>query len=166
MDNITPAPAINTFDVVSAQQSTKIYRQFVLGKVITKQVYDEINVTLVENPLFTLLFNQQPHFENLYKHLGYELCFVQQGDFYYVRESREDSSEEAERHSAGPKHTFYDKSGGGYSSLRAKPGGRGRGFAAGAGSRQGWGAHQDEKISPLAGERDHSWASAFNTGIG
>ncbi len=96
MDNLTPAPAINTFDLVSAQQSTKIYRQFVLGKVITKQVYDEINVTLVENPLFTLLFNQQPHFENLYKHLGYELCFVQQGDFYYVRESREDSSEEAD----------------------------------------------------------------------
>jgi hypothetical protein len=96
MDTVTPTPAVNPFDLISAQQSTQIYRQFVQGKVVTKQLYNEIKATLQDNPLFTVLFNNQYHFENLYKHLGYELCFHQQGDFYYVRELREDSSEEAD----------------------------------------------------------------------
>jgi hypothetical protein len=86
----------NPFDLISAQQSTKIYRQFVQGKVICKHLYNEVKVQLDENGLFTVLFNHQSHFEDLYKHLGYELCFHQQGDFYYVRELREDSSDEAD----------------------------------------------------------------------
>lgn len=96
MDTLSTPLPINPFDLVSAQQSSLIYRQFVQGKVITKLLYNEIKVSMVENPLFTVLFNHQAHFDNLYKHLGYELCFHQQGDFYYVRELREDSSEEAD----------------------------------------------------------------------
>lgn len=95
-DSDNGVTAFNAFDLVNAEQSSKIYRQFVLGKVLTKLVYNDIKAILEENPLFTLVFNHQRHFENLYKHLGYELCFHQQGDFYYVRESREDSSDEAD----------------------------------------------------------------------
>ena len=87
---------ISSFDGINAQQSTLIYRQFVQGKVITKMLYQDIRAELEENPLFTLLFNHQQHFTQLYQHLGYELCFEQHGDFFYVRESREEVSEEAD----------------------------------------------------------------------
>ncbi|MFT4929717.1 MAG: hypothetical protein ACI8WB_005852 [Phenylobacterium sp.] len=96
MDSGDSPVAYNTFDLINAEHSSNIYRQFVSGKVITKQMYSEVKVILEENPLFTLLFNHQVHFENLYKHLGYELCFHQKGDFYYVRELREDSTDEAD----------------------------------------------------------------------
>jgi hypothetical protein len=93
---VAPVVTESPFDSVSAQHSTLIYRQFVQGKVMTKLLYNEIKAEMVENPLFTVLFNHQAHFEHLYRHLGYELCFHQKGDFYYVREMREDSSEEAD----------------------------------------------------------------------
>lgn len=87
---------INSFDQINAQQSALIYRQFVQGKVIVKQLYHDIRAQLEENPLFTLLFNHQQHFQQFYQHLGYELCFHQQGDFFYIRQLREDTSEEAD----------------------------------------------------------------------
>lgn len=88
--------AQNPFDLVNAEQSALIYRQFVQGKVIPKMLYDDIRANMRENPLFTLLFNHHTHFEHLYRHLGFELCFHQQGDFYYVRELREDTTDEAD----------------------------------------------------------------------
>ncbi|NQZ07495.1 MAG: hypothetical protein HRT35_10075 [Algicola sp.] len=93
---VTPVVTVSPFDSISAQHSTLIYRQFVQGKVMTKLLYNDIKAVMIENPLFTVLFNNQAHFEHLYRHLGYELCFHQKGDFYYVRELREDSSEEAD----------------------------------------------------------------------
>jgi len=90
------ALASNSFDQINAQQSAQIYRQFVQGKVLVKQVYHDIRAQCEENPLFTLLFKHQSHFEQLYQHLGYELCFHVQGDFFYVRELRDDSSDEAD----------------------------------------------------------------------
>lgn len=98
-DSHVEAPEVkitSSFDGVNAQQSALIYRQFVQGKVITKMTYHDIRAELEENPLFTLLFNHQQHFNHLYLHLGYELCFEQMGDFFYVRELREDASEEAD----------------------------------------------------------------------
>jgi len=86
----------NSFQHVNAQQSAAIFRQFNQGKVITKQLYDEINAKNIDNPLFTCLFNSSQHFESLYQHLGYELCLHSAGDFYYVRELRADSSDEAD----------------------------------------------------------------------
>jgi len=85
-----------SFDQVNAQQSAAIFRQFTQGKVITKLVYDDINAKSIDNPLFTCLFNATQHFEFLYQHLGYELCLHSTGDFYYVRELRTDSSDEAD----------------------------------------------------------------------
>lgn len=86
----------NSFEHVNARQSAAIFRQFNQGKVITKQLFDEINAKSIDNPLFTCLFNASQHFELLYQHLGYELCLHSAGDFYYVRELREDSSDEAD----------------------------------------------------------------------
>lgn len=87
---------INSFEQVNAQQSAAVFRQFNQGKVITKLVYDDINAKSIDNPLFTCLFNSSQHFESLYQHLGYELCLNSVGDFYYVRELRSDSSDEAD----------------------------------------------------------------------
>lgn len=86
----------NSFDQVNAQHSTAIFRQFNQGKVITKLTFDELNAKNTDNPLFTCLFNSSQHFELLYQHLGYELCLHSAGDFYYVRELRSDSSDEAD----------------------------------------------------------------------
>jgi hypothetical protein len=85
-----------SFDHVNAQHSATIFRQFNQGKVITKLVFDDINAKSTDNPLFTCLFNSSQHFESLYQHLGYELCLHSAGDFYYVRELRADSSDEAD----------------------------------------------------------------------
>ncbi|MBU2871365.1 hypothetical protein [Colwellia sp. E2M01] len=86
----------SSFEQVNAQQSAAIFRQFNQGKVITKQMFDELNAKNIDNPLFTCLFNSSQHFESLYQHLGYELCLHSAGDFYYVRELRADSSDEAD----------------------------------------------------------------------
>lgn len=86
----------NSFSRVNAEQSATIFRQFTQGKVVTKQIYDEINSKHQENSLFTCLFAHESHFQQLYQHLGYQLCLNNDGDFYYVRELREDSSDEAD----------------------------------------------------------------------
>jgi hypothetical protein len=97
-NNLSPSnqQIINSFEQVNAQHSAAIFRQFNQGKVITKLVYDDINAKNIDNPLFTCLFNSSQHFESLYQHLGYELCLHSAGDFYYVRELRADSSDEAD----------------------------------------------------------------------
>lgn len=91
-----PKQINDSFEQVNAQQSAAIFRQFNQGKVITKQLFDEINAKNIDNSLFTCLFNSSQHFESLYQHLGYELCLHSAGDFYYVRELRADSSDEAD----------------------------------------------------------------------
>ena len=54
----------SSFDHVNAQQSAAIFRQFNQGKVITKQLFDQINAKITDNALFTCLFNspQQKNF--------------------------------------------------------------------------------------------------------
>jgi hypothetical protein len=96
MDNLKEAKVYSSFDAVNADHSSLVYRQFLQGRVVIKLVYNEIRVEMEENPLFTLLFKHQSHFESLYRHLGYQLCFHSQGDFYYVRETREEGSDEAD----------------------------------------------------------------------
>ncbi|MEW6993772.1 hypothetical protein AADZ84_05825 [Colwelliaceae bacterium MEBiC 14330] len=86
----------NSFDLINAEQSATIFRQFTQGRVITKLVFDQLSSQQQDNPLFTCLFNHESHFKQLYQHLGYQLCLNNEGDFYYVQEYREESSEEAD----------------------------------------------------------------------
>ena len=86
----------NNFDLINAEQSATIFRQFTQGRVITKLVFDQLSSQQQDNPLFTCLFNHESHFKQLYQHLGYQLCLNNEGDFYYVQEHREESSEEAD----------------------------------------------------------------------
>ncbi|MEI6895479.1 MAG: hypothetical protein V5789_12830 [Colwellia sp.] len=94
--NQNSAELSNSFAMVNAEQSATIFRQFTQGKVITKQIYNELNSEQQDNPLFTSLFTNESHFKHLYQHLGYQLCLNNEGDFYYVREYREESSDEAD----------------------------------------------------------------------
>ncbi|MBL0711052.1 MAG: hypothetical protein JJV99_08580 [Colwellia sp.] len=95
-EQINTESQTDSFSQVNANHSAAIFRQFNQGKVITKLLFDEIKGKNNDNPLFTCLFNAPKHFEHLYQHLGYELCLHSEGDFYYVRELRADSSDEAD----------------------------------------------------------------------
>ena len=86
----------NSFASINAEESTSIFRQFTQGKVITKETYNEIQAAHQDNALFTCLFSNEEHFKQLYQHLGYQLCLNNDGDFYYAREYRDDSSDEAD----------------------------------------------------------------------
>ena len=86
----------NSFALVNAEQSANIFRQFTQGKVITKQVFEQIKSEQQDNPLFTCLFTHESHFKQLYQHLGYQLNLNNEGDFYYIQELREESSDEAD----------------------------------------------------------------------
>ena len=52
----------NSFDLINAEQSATIFRQFTQGRVITKLVFDQISSQQQDNPLFTCLFNHEVHF--------------------------------------------------------------------------------------------------------
>ncbi len=86
----------SSFDTVNAAQSAHLYRQLTDGRVIVKHQYHEGKGELVENPLFTLVFNHWSHFVNLYRHLGYELALQDKGDFFYLREFTELGLDEAD----------------------------------------------------------------------
>lgn len=86
----------NSFSLINAEQSANIFRQFTQGKVITKQIFNQLSSAPEDNPLFTCLFSHENHFQQLYQHLGYQLCLNNDGDFYYVQEHREESSDEAD----------------------------------------------------------------------
>ena len=86
----------NSFALINAEDSANIFRQFTQGKVITKHIFDQVKSEQHDNSLFTCLFNHESHFMQLYQHLGYQLCLNNDGDFYYVQELREESSDEAD----------------------------------------------------------------------
>ncbi len=93
---LTSTEQSNSFSLINAEQSATIFRQFTQGKVITKQVFEQLSSEQKDNPLFTCLFNHESHFQQLYQHLGYQLCLNNEGDFYYVQEHRDESSDEAD----------------------------------------------------------------------
>ncbi len=87
---------INSFEEISYLKSTQIYRFFSQGKVLNKQKYDDIHGCFVDDDLFTLVFNKIKHFTLFYKHMGYELKFDEEGDFYFTQEMRDSNSDESD----------------------------------------------------------------------
>jgi len=76
---------ITTFDRISSQQSTKIFKTLCQGHVINKLKLNPHTVQYEENPLYTSLFTEQIHFTSLYQHIGFELIHEPLGDFFFVR---------------------------------------------------------------------------------
>ena len=87
---------IYSFEEIPYTKSAEIYRLFSLGKVLNKQRYDDIQGCMVDDDLFTLVFNKIRHFTLFFKHMGYELKFDEQGDFYYTQDLRDSSNDESD----------------------------------------------------------------------
>jgi len=87
---------IYSFDEVPYTKSTAIYRHFSQGKVLNKQRFDEIQGCLVDDDLFTLVFNKIRHFKLYFKHMGYELKFDEEGDFFSTQDLRDSSNDESD----------------------------------------------------------------------
>lgn len=87
---------LNSFEEIPYTKSAQIYRLFSLGKVLNKQRYDDIHGCFVDDALFTLVFNKIKHFTLFFKHMGYELMFDEEGDFYFTQETRDSNSDESD----------------------------------------------------------------------
>lgn len=101
MDNATAAPleadttpGRNGFEAIKPRDSAAIYREFMIGRVILRDIWHPQRTELVANPLYNLLYNHLSHFRRLYQHLGYDLVFNEKGTFFYLRESTDEESEE------------------------------------------------------------------------
>ncbi|REL25230.1 hypothetical protein DXX93_00755 [Thalassotalea euphylliae] len=88
--------AVYSFDEIPYTKSAEIYRLFAQGKVLNKQRYDDVQGCLVDDDLFTLVFQKITHFTLFFKHMGYELKFDEQGDFYYTQDLRDISNDESD----------------------------------------------------------------------
>lgn len=87
----------SSFDRVDSEMSRAIYLQFTQGKVITKQVFNKNRQQFEENSLFTELFKHlETHYRKLYQHIGFELVFNVQGEFFHIR--KDDMAEDADEH--------------------------------------------------------------------
>lgn len=84
------------FDAVRASDSQQIYKALTAGKIISKYFYDDLKAEIKQSPLFTVIFNHLGHFKKLYQHIGFELVFDPDGDFFYVRDYDEGETEEAD----------------------------------------------------------------------
>ena len=87
---------INSFEGIPYLQSAEIYRLFSQGKVLNKQRYDDVHGCFVDDGLFTLVFNKIKHFTLFFKHMGYELKFDDEGDFYFTQEIRDSNNDESD----------------------------------------------------------------------
>lgn len=84
------------FNRIDAELSTDAYRQLKQGKVILKQIYNELQNIVEENPLYTLMFKEWTHFRSLYQHIGFKLEHHDEGSFFYLRELHEQGVDEAD----------------------------------------------------------------------
>lgn len=87
---------INDFNLIAIADSTSIYRDFVAGKVIPKQLYHELRSELIDNENYTLLFKYQSHFHQLYQHIGFELVLDESGEFFYIKDAQDLENNEAD----------------------------------------------------------------------
>lgn len=96
METETASKVINTFEQISYRKSTEVYRLFSQGKVLNKQQYNDVHGCFVDDELFTLVFNKIEHFTLFFKHMGYELKFDEEGEFYFTQEIRDYSHDESD----------------------------------------------------------------------
>ena len=82
------------FSQINMAKSQQIYATFVNGRVITKQLYDVYQQAFIDSPLYTELYSNLEHFMQLYQHIGYNLNFNVDGEFFYI--SRSEVEEDAD----------------------------------------------------------------------
>lgn len=93
-ENSLSAAPVGSFEQILPAHSAAIYREFQVGRVIVRDVWDNNRSELRANPLYNLLYNHLSHFRTFYEHLGSELVFNETGAFFFLKESSDDESEE------------------------------------------------------------------------
>lgn len=82
------------FERILPRDSVAVYREFMAGRVIPRDIYHPDRSELVDNPLYNILYNNLSHFHLLYEHLGYDLVFNEKGAFFFLRESTDEETDE------------------------------------------------------------------------
>lgn len=81
----SPQPEVNSFLYVKSHESAEIYSELTQGKVIGKVRYDALNSRIIDNKMFTIIYNNEDHFIELYNHIGFKLVMDNSGEFYYIK---------------------------------------------------------------------------------
>lgn len=87
---------IYSFEEIPYNKSAEIYRLFSQGRVLNKQHYNDVHGCLVDDDLFTLVFSKIKHFTLFFKHMGYDLKFDEEGDFYFTQDLRDSNNDESD----------------------------------------------------------------------
>jgi hypothetical protein len=85
----------NTFSATNTNMSRSIYQTFYSGGVINKKQYVESKADLIDNAEYQEILINQPHYESLYWHLGYQLTHDADGDYFYLK-AIQDSDDESD----------------------------------------------------------------------
>lgn len=64
--------------------------------MLNKQRCDDVHGCLVDDDLFTLVFNKIKHFSLFFKNMGYDLKFDEEGDFYFTQDLRDSNNDESD----------------------------------------------------------------------
>lgn len=87
---------IYSFEEIPYNKSAEIHRLFSQGRVLNKQRYNDVHGCLVDDDLFTLVFSKIKHFTLFFKHMGYDLKFDEEGDFYFTQDLRDSNNDESD----------------------------------------------------------------------
>lgn len=80
--------------MISKELSQKLYAEFINGKTVNKQKYLSKTNELVENLLYTEVFNNLDGYKSMYENINFELIHKNSG-FFYIRELNGDDVNEA-----------------------------------------------------------------------
>lgn len=83
----------NTFSPTSTIISRSIYQTFYSGGVINKKHYTESKADFIDGAEYQEILVNQPHYESLYWHLGYQLAHDTDGDYFYLKVIHESDDE-------------------------------------------------------------------------
>lgn len=82
------------------QISKQIAQRLSKGQIITKQVYNQGTSQLKDDKHYSVLFAEFDFYQEMYTHMGWNLNFSAEGEFFYLSKvSDEDSVEEGDQNS-------------------------------------------------------------------
>lgn len=81
---------------LTKKQSIAITNRLSKGEVITKRSYDGVSNSMLENKQFTTLFTNIDFYTEFFSHLGWNLSYKAEGEFFYLAKSENEQDEEGD----------------------------------------------------------------------
>lgn len=81
---------------LTKKQTIAITAKLSKGEVITKRSYDNASSTMIENKLFNTLFTHLDFYTEFYSHLGWNLAYKAEGEFFYLAKTDSDHDDEGD----------------------------------------------------------------------